>query len=90
MEVVALKKFFLILTQGHFSWLLERKGERKGERNVHAREEHPLPASCTCRDLGLNRSLGMYPDQELNLQPFRYRVMLQPAEPHQPGITIFF
>ena len=42
----------------------ERKGERGKERNIHAREKHPLAASHT---RGRTCNLGKYPDQELNL-----------------------
>ena len=34
-------------------------------------------------------NLGMFPDQELNLQPSGYEMILQPPEPHQPGGNIF-
>ena len=35
-------------------------------------------------------SLGRFPDEELNPQPFSYGTMLQPTEPHWPGHNIYF
>ena len=38
---------------------------------------------CTWAEMETH-SLGMCPDWKLNLQPFGYRMMLQPMEPYQP------
>ena len=35
-------------------------------------------------------TLGIYPDQELNLQYFGYGMMLQPTERHRPGLCLIF
>ena len=94
---------FLILTQGHFSLLLEKegKGKRKGKRETSMRERSidrlpPIcsPTGCTAwpkSGIGdQTHNLGMCPDWESNLQPFGYGKMLQPTEPHWPGPFILF
>ena len=49
-----------------------RKRGREGERqkDIDVREKHQSVSSRTHPDTGLNHSLAMCPDWELNLQPF--------------------
>ena len=58
------------------------------------REKYQLVASCVCPVLGIKSAwirdqtcnLDVCPDQESNPQPFGYRMMLQPSEPHWIGL----
>ena len=75
---------FLSSPMDIFSLLLER--EEGGERNIDAREKHRLVVPTPGLGIGdRTHNLCMCPGQESNLQPFGYRMTLQPAEPHQPG-----
>ena len=60
--------------------------ERGRERNIDVREKHQLVASRLppTRDLVCNP--GMYPDWELNRQPFGLQDSAQPTELHQSGL----
>ena len=91
---IFLHLLFFILTWGHFSLLLERKGER--ETLMRERSISWLPPKCTC-----TRGDPMHPDGGSNLQPrylswlgikpqpFGYQMVFQPAEPHCPGLNDF-
>ena len=79
-------KTFFIITWGHFS-IVFREGGREGrDRNISVREKHQLFASCTCPYLRWNPQPRYVPWLELNPQPFGYGMMLQPTEPHWPGL----
>ena len=81
---------FFILTSGHFFLLLLKRGEGR-ERNIDVREKHQSVASYTRPRPGIacawtgdqTRILGMYPDRELNPQPFHYRTTCQPSHTDQ-------
>ena len=53
------------------------------ERNINAQELHRLVASHMPTTGDLTGNPGMYPDLELNQQPFSLQDDVQPAEPHQ-------
>ena len=52
----------------------------KGEKH-HVTEKHLLVASRTCHKQGWTCNLGMYPDQETNLQPFGVLDDVSPTKP---------
>ena len=58
-----------------------REGEREGEKHQCVVASYTPPAG----DLACNP--GMYPDWELNWQPFGSQASTQSTEPHQPGLT---
>ena len=47
------------------------RGKGWGERNMDVREKHRWASSHMHPDRGWNLQLGVWPDQELNTQPFR-------------------
>ena len=61
-----------------------RKRERGRERNINVRDINWLPPLHIWTG-DWSHNLDMCPDQELNLQPFSYRMTLQPTEQHWPG-----
>ena len=72
-----------------FSLLLERE---KGEKPPCEREApigHLLWALCPWTR-GQTCNLGTCPDCESNPKTFGYRTTLQPTEPHQPGLSLFY
>ena len=62
----------------------ERREGKERERNINVREKRRLVASHT------QTADWMFLDRGLNPQPFDYRVMLQPTEPHWPGLHFSF
>ena len=62
-------------------------GEKKGDKKEEGSIDWLRPVYAKTRDQTCN--LGMCSDQELNLQPFGYGMMLQPTEPHRPGQFIY-
>ena len=57
--------------------------ERNEEGEKHRCKKHQLVASCMHSDLrDQTYNLGMDSGQESNPQPFSYRAMFLPAEPH--------
>ena len=88
-------KSFFILTQGHFFPIVLLREEGR-ERNINGREKHllvashmPLEQESYLPGQGWNPQPSVCPDRELNLQPFSYRMMFQPTEPHWPGRKAF-
>ena len=61
----------------------EREGER--ERNIDVWEIHQLVASPMPPAGDPAHNPDMYPDWELNRQPFSLQAVAQATEPHQPG-----
>ena len=59
--------------------------ERERETSVSCT---PPPTACTHLNKGLNLQPGYVPDWVSTLQPFGYGMMLQPTEPHWPGLFI--
>ena len=55
-----------------------REKERERNINVWLPLTHPPNGDLACNP-------GMYPDWELNQQPFGSQASAQPTEPHQPG-----
>ena len=72
--------FFLFSPEDIFSLLLGREEGR--DRNM----DWFCPVHTHSRDQTSNP--GVYPDWELNPQTFSYRMMLQPTEPHWPGLRL--
>ena len=66
---------FLILTQGYAFTYFRERGRVGGERekNINVEEKHQSVASCVPQNQGWTHNLGMFPDQESNLQPFGVR-----------------
>ena len=64
-----------------------RERERCGGRET---EKHDWLHSAHAPTGDRARNPGMCPDRESNQQPFGYWTMLQPTEPHWPGLYIFF
>ena len=70
-----------------------RKRGREGEKNHPHESEAPIscflyapsPGIIDARTGDQTHNLGMYPDRELNPQPFCYGRMLLLTEPHWPG-----
>ena len=60
--------------------LLERKGERQGDKHQRA------VASCAPPTGDLARNPGMCPDWESNWRPFGSQARAQSTEPQQPGL----
>ena len=76
---------FIILFYPHQRIFLERKEGRETlmqERSIY----WWFPIRTWTR--GWTHNPGVYPDQELNSQPFGYGTTLQPTEPNQPGSFI--
>ena len=67
----------------------DRGRERGREREKHQYEIsiNQLPPLCS-RTGDQTHNPGTCPDQELNPQPFSYRTILQPTEPHWPEILL--
>ena len=62
----------------------EGKGGREGEKHQCVVASHaPLVGNLACNP-------GMYPDWELNWQPFGSQADAQSTEPHQPGMMTLF
>ena len=64
--------------------------EKETERNIDVWEIHELVASCMPLAGDLARNPGMYPDWELNQQPFGSQASTQSTEPHQTGLNISY
>ena len=71
-----LKGFIFFSTEDIFLLLLEREEEK--ERNINQLPPiHAQTGDCI-------HNIGICLDQESNPQPFSYRTMFQPTEPHWP------
>ena len=68
--------------------LLEREEGR--ERETLMSEKHDQLPFVRTQTRDQTHNLGVCPDQESNPQPFSYRMMFQPTEPHQPGLYFLF
>ncbi|XP_053511054.1 UBAP1-MVB12-associated (UMA)-domain containing protein 1 isoform X3 [Artibeus jamaicensis] len=66
----------------------ERKGGR--ERSIHWLPHRHLDQALYVPRPGRDPQLGRCPGWESNLQPFDDEMMLQPTEPHQPGLFFSF
>ena len=81
-----------------FHCFLAREERKEEGRKTSIVASHTLPDCGSVPGPGiqppwtrdLTCSLGMCPYQESNLQPFSYRSMFQPTEPHQPGLQPLF
>ena len=60
-----------------------KEGETEGEKH------QCVVAPCMTSTGDLAHNPGMFPDWELNHQPFGLQDCTQSTEPHQPGQTIF-
>ena len=60
------------------------EGKREGEKHQCVVASHTPPNG------DLAHHPGMYPDWELNQQPFGSQAGSQPTEPHQPGPILLF
>ena len=85
------KKIFVSSSEDIFSFLLEREEKRENhqcerEASIGCLPNAPRPGTVHSLTGDGNHSLGMCPEQEPNPQPFGYGTMLQPTEPHWPGL----
>ena len=65
---------------------LEREEGREKERERNINMWLPLMHHLPTPTGGLARNPGMYPDWELNRQPFGLQAGTDSTEPHQPGL----
>ena len=67
----------------------QRKGKGGRKRKIDVREMCGWPhVSCMPPTGDLARTPGMYPDQELNWQPFGSQAGTQSTKPHQPRLYL--
>ena len=66
------------------------KNKIQMDKNIETWERNIDWLLPTCTRTRIKGQLGMCPDWESKLQPFGYRMMCQPTEPHQPGLFLPF
>ena len=57
--------------------------EREGDKHQHEAASHALPLG------DLARNPGMYPDWELNWQPFGSQASTPSTQPHHLGLIVY-